>query len=231
MEQGAKDEHHSDIISNRSFATRFRSLQDTFQCLNAVDNGETATKDHYDECSGVLVPQFSISYFLFLVMVFNIIVAPLSDISLRQDSLMRLDLGWRLSVVTSLVSVSAVGNIFLFANMNDGRRSNFQMNVALFSSFCAMFAVGIEIVHIVFFFEQPVDGKEEEDDDTFISGDDGLVDGGRATGSGEKQQQRKLNKNLSMRMFEADGRSTLGGGGEYNVKGGLMKNVVNDALM
>lgn len=60
---------------------------DTFNCLNAVDDGLTETDDHYDECSGILVPQFSISFFFFFLLVCNIIIAPLSDITLKAHAI------------------------------------------------------------------------------------------------------------------------------------------------
>ncbi|GMH55546.1 hypothetical protein TL16_g01933 [Triparma laevis f. inornata] len=145
------------------FAPLLYLSMDTFNCLNAVDDGLTDTDDHYDECSGILVPQFSISFFFFFVMVCNIIIAPLSDITLKAHAIMELKLGFRLTVVLMLVSFSAIGNIFLFANMYEGRRTPFVFTTALLCGLACCVAAILEMIHIVYFYKW--DEKDEDDDE------------------------------------------------------------------
>lgn len=76
------------------------------------------------------------------------VIAPLSDITLKAADIMQLRVGFRLTAVLALVSSSAVGNIFLFANMYEGRRTTFMMQTAMFCGFACVFAGVLEMFHI-----------------------------------------------------------------------------------
>lgn len=222
------------------FAPLLYLSMDTFNCLNAVDDGLTDTDDHYDECSGILVPQFSISFFFFFVMVCNIIIAPLSDITLKVSeeavvskrivfltpnttpqahAIMELKLGFRLTVVLMLVSFSAIGNIFLFANMYEGRRTPFVFTTALLCGLACCVAAILEMIHIVYFYKR--DEKDEDDDETDLF-----------EVTEDSHHKRHLN-NLQMGL--RGGKSSIenesSGSLEYNIKNkNLMTSSISDGV-
>ncbi|GMH53574.1 hypothetical protein TrRE_jg10529 [Triparma retinervis] len=150
------------------FAPLLYLCLDTFNCLNLVDEGLTETDQHYDECSGVLVPQFSISFFFFFLLVCNVVIAPLSDISMKAVDIMQMRIGLRLSAVLFLVSIAAFGNIFLFANMYAGRRTTFMMQTAMCSGMSCVFAAVLEMFHIAWTSRRkPERGSDEGETDLF----------------------------------------------------------------
>jgi hypothetical protein len=69
----------------------------------------------YDECSAVLVPQFSISFFFFFLMICNVIIAPLTSNELTASKILSLRLGWRMGIEALLVVTAAYCNVYLFA--------------------------------------------------------------------------------------------------------------------
>ena len=120
---------------------------DTFKCLGAVQPG----KDIYDECSGILVPQFSISFFFFFLMIANVVIEPLSASrsQVTMKNIFSLKLGWRLGFETTLVSISLFFNLYLFANMNEGRRSDMEMMIAMASGMMLLVSMFMEMAHII----------------------------------------------------------------------------------
>jgi len=84
-------------------------------------------------------------------MIVNVVIEPLSESrsQVTMKNIFSLKLGWRLGTETSLVSISLLFNLYLFANMNEGRRSDVMMNIAMASGLMLLLAMFMEIAHVI----------------------------------------------------------------------------------
>ena len=125
---------------------------------------------------------------------------------LHNSNSSQLKLGFRLTVVLALVSFSAIGNIYLFANMYEGRRSSFIFSTAMLCGLACCLAAILEMIHIVYFFTP--EEKAEDDDETDLF-----------EVTEESHHRRHLN-NLQMGL--RGGKSSIDNEGsgslEYNIK-------------
>jgi len=78
-----------------------------------------------NQCSGALVPQISICVFLLIMMAIKVVIAPLSITTLTANDLIKLNLPHRLISQGVLFGLSFLLNLYLFANMDEGRVSYF----------------------------------------------------------------------------------------------------------
>jgi len=104
-------------IGISSFTPMMYLSMDTIKCVSKSDH----TQGVYDQCSGVLLPQGSITLFLLIMMIVKVIIAPLSTTSMTTDDLIKLSVPSRVVFQGILVGLSFLLNLYLFANMEGGR--------------------------------------------------------------------------------------------------------------
>ena len=104
-------------IGISSFTPMMYLFMDTIKCVSKSDH----TQGVYDQCSGVLLPQGSITLFLLIMMIVKVIIAPLSTTSMTTDDLIKLSVPSRVVFQGILVGLSFLLNLYLFANMEGGR--------------------------------------------------------------------------------------------------------------
>jgi hypothetical protein len=80
---------------------------DTIKCTSRTDH----TQNVYNQCSGVLVPQQSICFFLLIMMAVKVVIAPLSITTLTANDLIKLNLPHRLIFEGALFGLSFLLNL------------------------------------------------------------------------------------------------------------------------
>ena len=119
---------------------------DTIKCLNNADQSNTIMS----QCSAMYFPQASICLFLLVMMMIKVIVAPLSTTTLTTNDLIKLNLPRRLVFQGILLGIYFVLNLFLFANMEDGRASKTTWYTFATALTLAIAPLAIEAFHMVF---------------------------------------------------------------------------------
>ena len=120
---------------------------DTVKCASNADR----TQDVHDQYSGVSSPQVSICSFLLIMMFIKVIIAPLSTITITTNDLIKLNLPRRLIFQGALLGLSFLLNLYLFAKMEEGERSNSIYGIGWTAVFLALIPLFLEFFHMIFY--------------------------------------------------------------------------------
>ena len=119
---------------------------DTIKCLINADH----TKNFRNQCSGVLVPQLSICFFILIIMFAKTALAPLSTTSLNANKLIKLNSPRRLIFEGTLFGLSFLLNFYLFTNMEEGRAADSIWCITATAMFLALTPVFLELLRMLF---------------------------------------------------------------------------------
>jgi len=119
---------------------------DTIKCSNYADR----TQNVYDECSEAPASQFSICFFLLIMMVSKILIAPLSTTKVTASDLVKLNLPRRLIFEGTLFALSFLLNFYLFANMEEGKASNSIWYIIFAAVILTATPLFLELFHMIF---------------------------------------------------------------------------------
>ncbi|GMH62425.1 hypothetical protein TrRE_jg7025 [Triparma retinervis] len=136
-------------IGISSLAPMMYLSMDTIKCAS---NALSTADDHENilsQCSGVLYPQASICFFLLVIMVVKVIVAPLSTTSFTTVDFIKLDLPLRFVIQGVLASTSFALNFYLFANMAEGKSTDTNLILSIAAVVCIATPLFIEFFLMV----------------------------------------------------------------------------------
>jgi len=91
----------------------------------------------HNQCSGVSMPQVSICCFLLIMMTIKVVIAPLSTTTLTANELIKLNLPRRLIFEGALFGLSFLLNLYLFANMEEGKATGSIIGIVFTAIFLA----------------------------------------------------------------------------------------------
>jgi len=120
---------------------------DTFKSLRNADQ----TKNGFNECSGVSTLQNSICLFLLVMMVIKVVIAPLSTTNLTTDDSIKLNLSRSFIFQGTIYALSFLLNLYLFANMEEGRATDSIFNIAVTAIILAGIPISLEFFHMIFY--------------------------------------------------------------------------------
>jgi len=119
---------------------------DTIQCASNADR----TQNVYNQCSGISIPQISICAFLLNMMIVKVLIAPLPTTTITAKDLIKLNLPRRLIFQGALFGLSFLLNLYLFANMEEGKVTDSITTIGTAANILAFIPLFIELSHMVF---------------------------------------------------------------------------------
>ena len=105
----------------------------------------------YTQLGPMLYAQLSNTWFLLSIMVLNMVIRPLTTTTLSKDQLLTMRLPLRVRTTLVLATISAVGNIYLYANRANRALEEGFLAVTLLSICFVAAALGLEIVSMIMF--------------------------------------------------------------------------------
>jgi len=118
---------------------------DSKKCTSNADH----TQDVYGQCSGALLPQASIWGFLLVIMAIKIVIAPLSTTTIKANDLIKLNLPRLLIFQGTLFGISFLLNLYLFANMEEGKATDSIITIQRTATSLAVIPLSLEIFHVI----------------------------------------------------------------------------------
>ena len=103
----------------------------------------------WTECSGLIFPQISISWFLLILMAFKIVLGPLTNLSFDTFDIIRLNVPPRIFAEGIFLGLSFLLNIYLFAGMQEGEATPDILTLAMVAFFLSLFAVALHVWQII----------------------------------------------------------------------------------
>ena len=119
---------------------------DTIKCLNKTDHTQSTS----DQCSGVYYPQQSVCVSLLIMMVIKVLIALLSTTTMTANDLIKLNVPRRHIVQGIIFGLSFLLNLYLFANMEEGKAIDSIWYISAGAILLALASLVLEFSHMIF---------------------------------------------------------------------------------